>query len=272
VDTLLEASRAVPGRWIRTSLAVALVAVLVAGFISVAAVDEIAPHLAVVQLIVLSCVAVIGASGYFALEHAHRTALQDRTRLTQVAMHDGLTGLLNRAALEAHVRQLWQQAARDCVPVSVVLADIDHFKAYNDRYGHQAGDRCLRDVATAMQRVAQRRPLDLVARYGGEELIAVLFGADRSHAESVAQAVREAVAELVIPHAGSTTRPHVTVSVGAATLEPGIQYSYDLGVQLADRAMYEAKGHGRDSWAFYDTGHLRHEGAYQTGELFKHAS
>jgi diguanylate cyclase (GGDEF)-like protein len=154
----------------------------------------------------------------------------------------------------------------------VVLADIDHFKAYNDCYGHQAGDRCLRDVATAMQRVSRRRPLDLVARYGGEELIAVLFGADRSHAESVAQAVREAVAELVIPHAGSTTRPHVTVSVGAATLEPGIHYSYDLAVQLADRAMYEAKGRGRDSWAFHDTGHLRNDGAYQTGELFKHAS
>src|SRR5437762_12888854 len=101
-------------------------------------------------------------------------------------MHDGVTGLLNRAALEAHVRQLWQQAARDGLPVSVVLADIDHFKAYNDRYGHQAGDRCLRDVASAMRQAACRRPLDLVARYGGEELIAVLIGADREHAENVA--------------------------------------------------------------------------------------
>jgi len=126
-------------------------------------------------------------------------------------------------------------------------------------------------VATAMQRVAQRRPLDLVARYGGEELIAVLFGADRSHAESVARAVRAAVAELVIPHIGSTTRAHVTVSVGAATLEPGIHYSYDLAVQLADRAMYEAKERGRDGWAFYDTAHLRGDGVFQTGELFKHA-
>ena len=72
-----------------------------------------------------------------------------------------------------------------------MLIDIDHFKAYNDRYGHQAGDQCLRDVATAVRRAARRRPLDLVARYGGEELIAVLFGADRAHAENVARAVLE---------------------------------------------------------------------------------
>ena len=103
-----------------------------------------------------------------------------------------------------------------------------------------------------MKRVARRRPLDLVARYGGEELIAVLIGADRAHAEHVARSVREAVSELLIPHAGSTTRPHVTVSVGAATLQPGAEHSYDLGVQLADRALYDAKERGRDGWVFED--------------------
>ena len=114
-----------------------------------------------------------------------------------------------------------RQRAR--LPVSVLLIDIDHFKAYNDRYGHQAGDRCLRDVANAIRTAPQRRrPLDLVARYGGEEFIAVLFGADRAHAEPASRvAVLEAVRELRIAHAGSATRPHVTVSVGVATVEPG---------------------------------------------------
>jgi diguanylate cyclase (GGDEF)-like protein len=133
--------------------------------------------------------------------------------------------------------------------VSVVLVDIDHFKAYNDRYGHQAGDQCLRDVANAVRRAARRRPLDLVARYGGEEFIAVLFGADRSHAESVAHGVLEAVRELHIPHTGSLTRPHVTASVGTATVDPYSEYAHDLAVQLADKALYSAKETGRDGWA-----------------------
>jgi diguanylate cyclase (GGDEF)-like protein len=167
-------------------------------------------------------------------------------------MHDGLTGLLNRAALEDQVRKLWQQASRDKLAVSVVLIDIDHFKAYNDRYGHQAGDRCLREVASAVRKAARRRPLDLVARYGGEELIAVLFGADRTHAETIARAVLDSVRELHIPHVASLTRPYVTASVGAATLGPGSDYSHDLAVQMADRALYSAKECGRDSWSYFD--------------------
>jgi diguanylate cyclase (GGDEF)-like protein len=107
-------------------------------------------------------------------------------------------------------------------------------------------------VATAVKGAARRRPLDLVARYGGEELIAVLFGADRAHAENVARAVLESIRELRIPHTGSLTRPYVTASVGAATLEPGSEYSHDIAVQLADRALYTAKETGRDGWACYD--------------------
>lgn len=244
-------------------------AVLVGGYVVAAVAGRIEPDLAVYQFFVLACANLVGAAGCFALEHANRAAFLDRKRLTEVAMHDGLTGLLNRAALEGQVRHLWRQAARDNVPVSVVLADIDHFKAYNDCYGHQAGDRCLRDVAAAMRRVSRRRPLDLVARYGGEELIAVLVGADRSHAEHVARSVREAVADLQVPHAGSATRAHVTVSVGAATLMPGSEHTYDHVVQLADRALYEAKERGRDGWSFHDATHLRPDGTFRTGELFE---
>ncbi|HEY4210116.1 MAG TPA: diguanylate cyclase [Steroidobacteraceae bacterium] len=226
---------------------------LVMGAYGVAALlGAVSHNVAIYQLFVLFCANLIGGSGCFALEHANRVAFLERRRLSEVAMHDGLTGLLNRAALEDQVRRLWQHAERDRLPVSVVLIDIDHFKAYNDRYGHQAGDRCLREVATAVKRAARRRPLDLVARYGGEELIAVLFGGDRSHAESVAAGVREAIADLRIAHAASPTRPYVTVSVGVASLEPGEEeYSHDLAVQLADRALYVAKALGRDTWSYY---------------------
>ena len=226
--------------------------VLVGAYCAAAAMGFIPPHIATYQLFVLLCANLIGALGCYALEHANRAAFLDRRRLVEVAMHDGLTGLLNRAALEEQVRQLWQQAARDGQPVSVVLIDLDHFKAYNDRYGHLAGDQCLREVANAVRCAARRRPLDLVARYGGEEIIAVLFGADQAHAETVARAVLDAIRELRIPHMGSLTRPYVTASVGTATLHPGSEYSHDIAVQLADRALYTAKETGRDGWARHD--------------------
>jgi diguanylate cyclase (GGDEF)-like protein len=227
-------------------------AVLVAAYCVATAMGYIPPHIATYQLFVLLCANLIGALGCYALEHANRLAFLDRKRLIDVAMHDGLTGLLNRTALEEQSRRLWQQAVRDRQLVSVVLIDVDHFKAYNDRYGHQAGDQCLRDVANAVKSAARRRPLDLVARYGGEELIAVLFGADRAHAEAVARSVLESIRKLRIPHAGSLTRPYVTASVGTATCDPSTEYSHDIAVQLADRALYTAKATGRDGWACHD--------------------
>ncbi len=222
--------------------------VVIAVYVAAALAGDVAHTVAIYQTYVLLCANVIGGAGCYALEHANRIAFLERRQLSDVAMHDGLTGLLNRAALEEQVRTLWRHAERDRVPVSVVLIDIDHFKAYNDRYGHQAGDRCLREVAAAVKLAARRRPLDLVARYGGEEIIAVLFGGDSAHAETVALSVREGVADLRIEHLASPTRSYVTVSVGVATVEPGAEYSHDAAVQLADRALYAAKAGGRDRW------------------------
>jgi diguanylate cyclase (GGDEF)-like protein len=247
-------------------------AIVVAAYCAAFAMGLIPKDIGIYQFFVLLCANLIGALGCYALEHANRVSFLDRRRLVEVAMHDGLTGLLNRAALEEQVRTLWQQAARDRQAVSVVLIDIDHFKAYNDRYGHQAGDQCLREVATAVRRAARRRPLDLVARYGGEELIAVLFGADRTHAESVARAVLESIRELRIPHSGSATRPYVTASVGTATLDPGSDYSHDLAVQLADRALYSAKETGRDGWACHDPAASVQLSSDTDSSLFKTAS
>jgi diguanylate cyclase (GGDEF)-like protein len=112
--------------------------------------------------------------------------------------------------------------------------------------------------------------LDLVARYGGEEFIAVLFGADRAHAEGVAESILATVTELRIDHMASPTRPYVTVSVGVATLEPGAQYSHDLAVQLADRALYAAKENGRDGWSGYRPPAVPGAGA-DPGELLQTA-
>jgi diguanylate cyclase (GGDEF)-like protein len=188
----------------------------------------------------------IGLVGSYALEHAHRTAFLEHRQLSEVATHDGLTTLLNRAAFEDQIRRVWQQAQRDRQTVAVIMIDIDYFKAYNDRYGHIAGDDCLRRVSSALREAARRRPLDFVARYGGEELVAVLYGADKSYGESISRSLLNAVRELRIPHASSQTQPYVTVSVGVVSVDAYRMPTHDAAVALADQALYAAKHQGRD--------------------------
>lgn len=204
------------------------------------------------MLFTLFCANLIGAAGSYALEYANRRAFLERRLLHEVATHDGLTGLLNRAAFEDEIRRLWSQAQRDRQPVAVIMLDIDCFKAFNDTYGHQAGDDCLRRVAVAAGKAAQRRPLDFVARYGGEELVVVLYGADRSYAEEVARAVLVSVSGLKIPHAGSVVQPHVTVSAGLVSMDAILASSHDLGIQWADKALYMAKERGRNRYVALD--------------------
>jgi diguanylate cyclase (GGDEF)-like protein len=214
----------------------------------------IAVPVATYSLFVLLCANVIGGAGCYALEYANRVAFLERRRLAEVATHDGLTGLLNRAALEEQARSLWQHAQLARLPVSLMLIDVDHFKAYNDRYGHQEGDRCLREVATAVQGAVRRRPLDVVARYGGEEIIAILVDSGRADVAGAADRVRRAVAELGIAHAASGTRPYVTVSIGVTTVGPEGDYCHERAVRLADVALYATKARGRDGWSFQDPG------------------
>jgi len=132
-----------------------------------------------------------------------------------------------------------------------MLIDIDHFKAYNDHYGHPAGDRCLKEVAAAISGAARRRPLDVVARYGGEEIIAILVGSDRAEASSAAANVLHAVTELGIAHDGAGTRSHLTVSVGITTVASGGKYAHEDAVLLADIALYSAKKRGRNAWWYH---------------------
>jgi diguanylate cyclase (GGDEF)-like protein len=197
---------------------------------------------------------IIGVAGSYALEHANRTAFLEHRQLTEVATHDGLTTLLNRAAFEDQIRRVWQQAQRDRQTVAVIMIDIDYFKAYNDRYGHIAGDDCLRRVSSALREAARRRPLDFVARYGGEELVAVLYGADKSYGESIARSLLTSVRELRIPHADSETQPYVTVSVGVVSIDAYRIATHDAAVGLADQALYSAKHQGRDRYVAVDHG------------------
>jgi len=224
---------------------------LIAAYAAAALGGAIAAPVATYSLFVLLCANLIGGAGCYALEYANRVAFLERRRLAEVATHDGLTGLLNRAALEEQARTLWQHAQLAQLSVSVMLIDIDHFKAYNDRYGHQAGDRCLKEVAAAIRNAAPRRPLDVVARYGGEEIIAILVGGDRTDATAAAERVLQAVSNLGIAHGGSDTRPYLTVSIGVSTVDAGGDYCHEHAVRLADVALYASKARGRDGWSFH---------------------
>jgi diguanylate cyclase (GGDEF)-like protein len=225
---------------------------LIGAYAVAALTGAIGTTVATYSLFVLFCANLIGGAGCYALEYANRVAFLERRRLAEVATHDGLTNLLNRAALEEQARALWQHARGARLPVSVLLIDLDHFKAYNDHYGHQAGDRCLREIAHAIRSAVHRRPLDLVARYGGEEIIALLVGADRNEAAAAAERVRQAIADLAIAHQASSSGGHVTVSIGVTTVAPGGDYSHEHTVRLADIALYATKSRGRDGWSFHE--------------------
>ena len=192
------------------------------------------------------CANVIGAAGAYALEYANRTSFLERKLLVEIAELDGLTRLLNRQTFEARVRDAWRRAIAEHRSVTVLMIDVDHFKLYNDHYGHQAGDECLRRVATAVRAAIQPKAGDFVARYGGEEMIAVLFDRGMNEAREIAERIVSEVAALTIPHATSIERDRVSVSVGAATQIPPVTTSYDAIVRLADSALYGAKRQGRD--------------------------
>jgi diguanylate cyclase (GGDEF)-like protein len=195
---------------------------------------------------------VIGAMVCYTLERANRTNFLEERLLTETASRDGLTGINNRRVFDEHVQRIWPQAIRDQIPMALMLIDIDHFKAYNDHYGHQAGDECLRQVAWCLMRSA-RRPLDVTARYGGEEFAIVFYDARRDHIEDVAQRIRAGIEALNIEHLASPlSRKRLTASIGAACVQPIGARSHFGFIQLADEALYDAKEQGRDSVVIKD--------------------
>lgn len=167
-----------------------------------------------------------------------------RLSLERMAWEDKLTGLANRRRFDAVLSEEWRRAARMGVPLSLLLMDVDHFKRFNDTYGHTSGDACLTLVGGVLASTV-RRAGDFAARYGGEEFVVLLFHTNRSDALLLADRVRHAVRGLDVDHSGS---PHgvVTVSVGGATVVPRSDDPPQTLLDQADAALYEAKATGRD--------------------------
>ncbi|HEX5356865.1 MAG TPA: diguanylate cyclase [Aquabacterium sp.] len=174
--------------------------------------------------------------------HASLTEAHDR--LSHLATTDALTQVANRRYVETYLSECWQAARAQGTSLSLILVDVDYFKPYNDRYGHQAGDRCLVAVAEAL-RGCIRRPGDLVARWGGEEFVVVLLDADVDATEAAAARLRLAVSALQMPHEASLCAAHVTISGGWASVHPNEQDDWPQWVQLVDEALYGAKHAGR---------------------------
>jgi diguanylate cyclase (GGDEF)-like protein len=208
----------------------------------------------------LAAVAVAGHGGYRlysrrvkAREETLMRLVEERTRqlehanraLARLSSLDGLTGVANRRAFDEAFEVEWRRCARAALPLSLVLVDIDHFKAFNDTYGHQGGDACLQRVAATLGRSAARAG-ELVARYGGEEFVVLLPGTPRAGATALADTLRARVEELAIAHSSSASAAVVTLSAGVAAAAPQEGGSPAGLLQAADRALYAAKRAGRN--------------------------
>lgn len=187
----------------------------------------------------------LGGYSCFKIEHAARRTFLESRLLNQLAERDGLTGLYNRRAFDEYMERIWRQSRRENTPITVMLIDIDHFKAYNDMYGHQAGDDALKQVAAVISSAVQR-PLDIAARYGGEEFALVLYGPATDYVTNLPEMLREDVLHLGTVHEGATHTKFLTVSIGVAVVSPDAGRSQAGAIQMADEALYQAKEEGRN--------------------------
>jgi diguanylate cyclase (GGDEF)-like protein len=186
-----------------------------------------------------------------ALERSVRALYLENQRVAEMAASDGLTGLKNRRAFDEHLRRVWQLAIRDKCALGVLLIDVDFFKAFNDSLGHQAGDGALQSIANVVAAKA-RRPLDMAARYGGEELAIILYDVSREFVAEVAERVQRKVEALGIRHPKSAVSAVVTVSTGVAFVRPNTERSPQGAIMLADRGLYAAKRAGRNRATLLD--------------------
>ena len=174
--------------------------------------------------------------------------------LQRLSMMDGLTGIANRRMFDMSLAREWRRCMRLKKPLSVVMLDVDYFKKYNDRYGHQEGDDCLKAVAQAVQHSAPR-PGDLVARYGGEEFVMILSDTDEVGANWVANRIRQQVSALNLLHADAA-HGHVTVSCGVSSVIPSQELTVEMLFKSADNALYLSKNQGRNTVTFLNYGQI----------------
>ncbi|MCA9733317.1 MAG: diguanylate cyclase [Deferribacteres bacterium] len=174
----------------------------------------------------------------------HYTALVQSQKKAALAYRDALTGIANRRQFEETLALEWRRAKRINAPISMIMIDIDHFKNFNDTYGHQAGDECLKKVAAVLNNTVTR-PGDLVARYGGEEFAVILTTGNRG-ALLLAQKMRLKISKLQIHHELTESDRHITISLGVATQYPASESSPAELIEEADKALYRAKNEGRN--------------------------
>jgi two-component system chemotaxis family response regulator WspR len=182
---------------------------------------------------------------YRALRDLQKELEVKNAELERLSSQDGLTGIANRRTFDGFISKEWSRASRENKPLSLILIDIDHFKKYNDGYGHQGGDECLRRVALALAATV-KRPSDLVARYGGEEFAVVMPDTDAAGAANIAASLRENVDTMNLPHTHSDTADHVTISLGVATMVPVADRKPEELIVKSDEALYHAKKTGRN--------------------------
>ncbi|WP_413160587.1 PAS domain S-box protein [Capilliphycus salinus ALCB114379] len=173
---------------------------------------------------------------------------QANEQLHYLANHDQLTQIPNRRYFDEYLEREWKRCVREQTPLTLILCDLDYFKRYNDTYGHPAGDQCLFNVAQTLQQTI-RRPADFVARYGGEEFAIILSNTNAEGAIHVVEMIQDQIRVLNIPHVNSLTENRVTLSFGIACTYPTVQTSIQALIDTADRALYQTKERGRNSYS-----------------------
>ncbi|MBU1170370.1 MAG: diguanylate cyclase [Proteobacteria bacterium] len=185
------------------------------------------------------------------LLESSNSKLQGANRLLkELATIDSLTGVANRRYFQMHIRREFKVSLRNKASIAILLADIDYFKSFNDIYGHQRGDKCLKMFATALKN-SLNRPADVIARYGGEEFIVLLPNTDQKGAEIIAQRMHYMVNEMKIKHSGSKVDSRITFSMGVSCLIPAKETTVEFLIANADKALYQAKNQGRNRYVVY---------------------
>jgi diguanylate cyclase (GGDEF)-like protein len=179
------------------------------------------------------------------VRRANQELSERNEELKGLAEVDDLTRIPTRRMFEQELKRGWRRTVRTSRPLTLLLCDLDNFKAFNETYGHQAGDECLVKIARAVAGSA-RRPGDYAARYGGEEFAVILQDTGIEGAQHVAERICRTVRDLAIPHAASTVAKNVTISVGAATIQPTHEREPEALVRKADECLFQAKGEGRN--------------------------
>jgi two-component system chemotaxis family response regulator WspR len=184
------------------------------------------------------------------LKQLNKQLKEANRKLERLANYDALTGVANRHNFMESFENEWKRGTRNKLPLSLIMIDVDFFKAYNDNYGHQAGDECLKRIASLLQETLTRTG-DILARYGGEEFVVILPETNSDGAKAVAEKLRKKIESARIPHAVSAIHDYITISLGTATAIPKRKES-DTLIAAADNALYQAKKKGRNRFEVAD--------------------